>query len=67
MRVTSRFSGPALDASAPDLRVKIFRETARLRASEPGPLPRDTPRPELRGPDPRGVVEESRSAAPSLT
>jgi hypothetical protein len=32
MRVISRFAGPALDESAPDLRVKIFKELARLRA-----------------------------------
>jgi hypothetical protein len=48
MRVISRFAGPALDESASDQRVKIFKELARLRASEPRPLPRDSSRPELR-------------------
>jgi hypothetical protein len=34
MRVISRFAGPALDEPAPDQRVKLFKELARLRASE---------------------------------
>ena len=57
MRVTSRFAGPVLDESAPDQRVKIFKERARLRASQPRPLPRDPSRPELCSPDPRSLVE----------
>ena len=57
MRVMSRFAGPALDESAPDQRVKIFKELARLRASEPRPLPRDTSPPELRSADPPNAVE----------
>lgn len=59
MRVISRFASPALDESAPDLRVKLFKELARLRpASKARSLPRDTSCPELRSPDPRSVLEE---------
>ena len=35
MRVISRFLDTTLDESAPDQRVKLFKELARLRASEP--------------------------------
>jgi hypothetical protein len=58
MRVISRFAGPAPDDSAPDLRVKILKELAKLRASDPRPLPRDTSRQERRSSDSRNVVEE---------
>jgi len=61
MRVISRFAGPALDESAPDQpdqRVKIFKELARLRASEPGKLRRDAPRPEFQVQESRNIAKE---------
>jgi hypothetical protein len=38
--------------------VKIFKELARLRASEPGKLRRDAPRLELQVQEPRNIAKE---------
>ncbi len=61
MRVIPRFAGAALDESAPDQpdqRVKMFKELARLRASEPGNLRRDALRPEVQVQEPRSIAKE---------
>ena len=60
MRLTSRFASPALDEpSPPSQRVKLFKELARLRASEPlRKQPREAPEREPRLSETRGLVEE---------
>jgi len=58
MRVISRFADAALDEAAPDQRVKLFKELARLRASEPKPLRREASEPEIRPREHRSISRE---------
>ena len=60
MRLTSRFASSALDEpSQANQRVKLFKELARLRASEPPKnQPREAREREARRLEPRSLAEE---------
>jgi hypothetical protein len=58
VRVISRFADTALDESAPDPRVKLFKELARLRASEPKHQRREASEEEIQLREPRSVSKE---------
>ena len=58
MRVISRFADAALDEAAPDQRVKLFKELARLRASEPRPQRREASKLEIQAREHRSIPRE---------